>query len=176
MKCDRVMDFYHKLDDKHDRYDCPCGEDRWVLKEFTPRNKEVPKEEEIKADRSDIREPVDVAILMESITEEVRNETLLPSRLEEFIIILASSEMIFHYFVKCYELYNYDADVRIIMHQVHERASRKFSFYNKANDRLIAHTSNLNAIYPVNIVVSTRPSLPDPARAERFLDHIFSFL
>jgi len=176
VRCKTVMNFYHAIDTIYDRYDCNCGEDRWVLREFTPREKpikEVPLEE---APENEEMTPRKIAALMEEITDRVINETLIPTELEYFINLLSSSERLFNYFVTCYTFYNMHTDVRAVMQLIHHNALNDKA-YKTANEHHMKHIGTIRQLYPVSEFKHNRANNPfDKEAIKNFMDNIFQYI
>jgi hypothetical protein len=171
------MDFYMNIDAVYDRYDCKCGEDKWVLREFTPRNDPSEEEDELWAimDEEDPSSfefrPQDMVLLIDELSDKLKKCQLDQPGLKDFLYEITESELKFHYYVKVHSLYNIDSDSSMIIRSIHPRAMQ-YSFYADAMLEYIKNHAAFDTAYTVNIPKPQRP-IGNLTQIDKYINRLF---
>jgi len=172
LKCNDLMEFYHTIDEKYDRYSCPnpCREDRWVLKEFTPRTIDA---EVINPDYEYI-DPVEMINRLEGMGSCIAHSTWDPFDLRLFLEFITASELHYFYFVKVLVMYKNDSDVFVSGSCIHNIAMNRYQPYKDRSDYQGNH--HIDQKYVFNSKHYPRPPRPimPPHQVDNYIESLFS--
>jgi len=164
MACKKIMNFYHAVDTIYDRYDCPCGEDRWsILREFTPRGEKV--EEDIKEDLDCNHRrftPEEMFLKLEEMAVCVSRGLWDSRDLKIYLEFITYSDQHFYYYIECLNLFLRNSDVFVASTAIHILAAARYPPYGSRLKFQEDYKTAIASVYtfdPQNYDTHNRPEL-----------------
>jgi len=159
-KCKKVMEFYHSVDKIYDRYTCadPCMEDRWVLKEFTPREEDLYEDDS--DNPSEVITPQMMIMRLEDMGYCISQRLWESGDLQIYLDFITRSELHFHYYIQVLVMYTRDSDVFVAGTSIHGYAADTYRAYQDSLEYQTSNSVKLAQAYPFKPEDYPRPPRP----------------